>query len=153
MTPPEKREMLAMVKQLIRYAYGVKDGKRFIKNEAVWDEFVETGAFSAFVYQLFLQKDAVNRFMEGIWPQGVDRPTPDGSVLSPAPDEPTLAAVPNATDAESRSLADYSDDELLAQSDSQFEDVVNKFREGNNIPPRLLIIGGRRMAQTGGPTE
>ena len=74
MTGPEKREILGMVKTLIKHSYGIRDGKRFKKSQEIWDEFEQTGAFSAFLYWLFSEPNRVNVFMDGIWPQGVDRP-------------------------------------------------------------------------------
>lgn len=162
MTSPEKREMFRMVKTLVKYAYGVREGKRFIKNNEIWDEFEQTGAFSAFMYQLFLQKDAVNRFMAGIWPQGVDRQTPPGSALSVVPDAPDplqenveregFTGTGDAPD--EKPWYDYSKVEMDALSDDEFDSLVRRSKRGNNVPAQLLVIGQQRKSRTtGGETE
>lgn len=146
MTGPEKREMLGMVKTIIRHAYGLKDGLNFRKSQEIWDDFESSGAFSAYLYQLFLQDGAVNRFMRGIWPQGVDRPTPEGSALSVVPDisegekEPNEEAGWDGLD----KLSLYSDEYLENCPDDEFEKIFRHFSEGRNVPLPLLIAGGRR---------
>lgn len=147
MTSPEKRELLGMIKEIIRHAYGRKEGKRFIKTDEVWDEFEQTGAFSAYVYQLFLQEGAANRFMAGIWPQGVDRQTPDGSALGSAPDGNGATDGP-VTDANWHYSA-FSREQLLAMSDEDFDAVKDASIQGRNVPLPLLQIQGQRQAGKG----
>jgi hypothetical protein len=175
MTGPEKREILGMIKTLIRHSYGVREGKRFMKSDEIWAEFEQTGAFSAFLYWLFERPDRANAFMAGIWPQGVDRPEdeprPDLKVVSDDLDDgksgvKVLEETPDTTpsieapqsDSEEGwiikdSLWDYNEDELLGMSDDEFEAVKNKFTQGRNVPLPLLQISGRRKSQAGGPTE
>jgi len=73
MTPPEIREMLDIVKILVKHAYGIQehgpDGLEFRKSNEIWDRFVATGAFDAFIWYLFEDPNRANKFMEGIWPK------------------------------------------------------------------------------------
>lgn len=183
MTGPEKREILGMVKTLIRHSYGVRDGKKIrktridkdtgrVENPEIWADFVDTGAFSAFLYWLFDKPERANAFMTGIWPQGVDRPEdeprPDlkvvpteleivqGEVIEKAKDEtPSIEAQIHdmnvAAFAVRDNLWDYSESELLEASDNEFEAILRKFTQGRNVPLPLLQIGSRR--KTGGTTE
>ena len=57
-------------KEIILKAYGVKspDGKRFIKNDQVRDEFAQTEAFSILFIKLSTDADAASKFVNGIMP-------------------------------------------------------------------------------------
>lgn len=62
--------IIKIFKDLIVKAYGVKspDGKRFIKNDEVVDEFVQTEAFSELFMELATDADAAAKFVNGIIP-------------------------------------------------------------------------------------
>lgn len=62
--------IIKVFKDLIVKAYGVKspDGKRFIKNQEVVDEFVQTEAFSELFMKLATDADAAAKFVNGIVP-------------------------------------------------------------------------------------
>lgn len=62
--------IIKIFKELIVKAYGVKslDGKRFIKNDEVVDEFVQTEAYSQLFMELATDADAAAKFVNGIVP-------------------------------------------------------------------------------------
>ena len=62
--------IIKIFKDLIVKAYGVKspDGKRFIKNPEVVEEFVQTEAFSQMFMKLATDSDAAAKFVNGIVP-------------------------------------------------------------------------------------
>lgn len=62
--------IIKIFKDLIVKAYGVKslDGKRFIKNDDVLDEFVQSEAFSQLFMELATDADAASKFVNGIVP-------------------------------------------------------------------------------------
>lgn len=62
--------IIKIFKDLIIKAYGVKspDGKRFIKNDEVVNEFVQTEAFSQLFMKLATDSDAASKFVNGIVP-------------------------------------------------------------------------------------
>ena len=62
--------IVKIFKDLILQAYGVKslDGKRFIKNEDVRDEFAQTEAYSILFTELATDADAAAKFVNGILP-------------------------------------------------------------------------------------
>lgn len=65
--------LIKIFKDLIVRAYGVKspDGKRFIKNDEVIDEFVQTEAFSDLFIELATNADSAAEFVNGIVPAGM----------------------------------------------------------------------------------
>jgi hypothetical protein len=62
--------IIKIFKDLIIRSYGVKspDGKRFIKNDEVVDEFVQTTAFSDLFMELATNADAAAEFINGVVP-------------------------------------------------------------------------------------
>lgn len=62
--------IIKIFKDLIVKAYGVKspDGKRFIKNQEIVDEFVQTEAYSQLFMELATDADASAKFVNGIVP-------------------------------------------------------------------------------------
>lgn len=64
-------QLIAIFKELIHKAYGVKsaDGRRFIKNEEVWEEFAQTEAYSNLFMELASDSDAAAAFINGIVPK------------------------------------------------------------------------------------
>lgn len=62
--------IIKIFKDLIIKSYGVKsaDGKRFIKNQEVVDEFVQSEAYSQLFMKLATDADAAAKFVNGIVP-------------------------------------------------------------------------------------
>lgn len=62
--------IIKIFKDLITKAYGVKspDGKRFIKNDEVLDDFIQTEAFSQLFMELATNADEAAAFVNGIVP-------------------------------------------------------------------------------------
>ena len=62
--------IIKIFKDLIIRSYGVKspDGKRFIKNNEVVDEFVQTTAFSDLFMELATDADKAAEFINGVVP-------------------------------------------------------------------------------------
>jgi hypothetical protein len=75
-------------KNIILSAYGKRsdDGKRFIKNQALREEFESTEAYSALFIELVTDTDAAVSFVNGVIPQDMDK---DVAKLTVVP-EPTL---------------------------------------------------------------
>lgn len=66
--------IIKIFKDLILKAYGVKsaDGKRFIKSEALSEEFSQTEAYSQLFMELATDADAAAKFVKGIVPSDID---------------------------------------------------------------------------------
>ena len=67
------KEIMALFKEIILKAYGVKsdDGKRFIKNQEVKDEFEQSEAYSELFMKLVTDADAAQKFINGIIPKDI----------------------------------------------------------------------------------
>lgn len=62
--------IIKIFKELVLNAYGVKspDGKRFIKNDELKEEFKQTEAYSMIFMELATDADAAAKFVNGIMP-------------------------------------------------------------------------------------
>lgn len=60
---------------LIKMSYGVKsdDGKRFVKNEQVVDDFMNSAAFDQMFTEFFTDENSASDFAKGIMPQDLSR--------------------------------------------------------------------------------
>jgi hypothetical protein len=69
----DNKAIVAEFKKIILLAYGKKsaDGKRFIKNQTLRDEFESTEAYSTLFMELLTDTDAAIVFMNGIIPEGL----------------------------------------------------------------------------------
>lgn len=70
------KELYSVLKDIVLMAYGVKseDGKRFIKNQSVKDEFSESLAFAQLIEDFHETDTAMSDFVTGITKQikGID---------------------------------------------------------------------------------
>lgn len=71
--------IIKIFKDLILMSYGKKspDGKRFIKNDDIREEFVQTEAYSQLFMKLATDADAASKFVNGIMPADIDRASLD----------------------------------------------------------------------------
>lgn len=66
-------EAYSIFEKFICDSYGVKsdDGKQFIRNENVLNEFKQSRAYSAFIMELITKPGAATEFFNGIMPQAM----------------------------------------------------------------------------------
>lgn len=78
------QSLMKAFKELIRRSYGVKsqDGKHFVKNDEVFEEFVSTPAYSNLIMEFLEDTDKAVEFVNGIMP----KPANDSGV-SVVPDQ------------------------------------------------------------------
>lgn len=86
----DAKAIMDQMKDLIRRSYGKKDGDRFVKSKAVWEEFSSTEAYSQLFYELCTDGEKSSEFVNGIVPanlveqvaeearQQVDKAAPKG---------------------------------------------------------------------------
>jgi len=67
------KAIMAQFKDLIRRSFGKKDGDRFIKNDAVWEDFASSEAYSQLMFELCTNADAAGNFVNGIIPGDLDK--------------------------------------------------------------------------------
>ena len=63
-------EAYSIFEKFVCESYGVKsdDGKRFIRNDEVLNEFKQSRAYSTFIMELITKEGAANEFFQGIMP-------------------------------------------------------------------------------------
>lgn len=66
-------KIIELMKWIIQKSYGIKsdDGKRFIKNQEVLDNFMQSEAYSELFMELATDADAAATFVNGILPKGL----------------------------------------------------------------------------------
>lgn len=71
-------KIIQIFKDIILKSYGQKseDGRRFIKNDQIREEFTQTRAFSTLFMELSSDADAATKFIEGIIPGNVNMNDP-----------------------------------------------------------------------------
>lgn len=69
----DNKEIIAEFKNIILSAYGKKseDGRRFVKNQELRDEFVSSEAYSVLFMELVTDTDAAVEFVNGVIPSGM----------------------------------------------------------------------------------
>lgn len=67
--------ILEVLKSTVKAAYGVKspDGRKFIKNDDVYNDFAQTEAYSVFMMELLGKPGAAADFFKGILPEDIGR--------------------------------------------------------------------------------
>jgi len=65
--------LIAAIKKILLMSYGIKtpDGKRFIKNDSIREEFEQSPAFEKIYWDLVTNQDEAASFISGIVPQNV----------------------------------------------------------------------------------
>lgn len=64
------KQLVSLFKEIIDKSYGVKslDGKRFVKNQEVLDEFKQSEAYSELFMELATSSDSAAAFVNGVLP-------------------------------------------------------------------------------------
>lgn len=65
--------VLAEFKAILRRAYGVKQGDRFVKSPEVWAQFEGSEAYSELVFQLLTNADELGKFVSSIIPGNLEQ--------------------------------------------------------------------------------
>lgn len=78
------QSLMKAFKELIRRSYGVKsqDGKHFVKNDEVFEEFASTPAYSNLIMEFLEDTDKAVKFVNGIMPKPAN-----AAELSVVPDQ------------------------------------------------------------------
>lgn len=71
MQNPEEngKEIMAAIEDLIRRAYGRRDGSNFIKNDQIWEEFKSSEPYSQLFWDLCTNAEEAAKFMNAIVPR------------------------------------------------------------------------------------
>lgn len=67
------KAIMAEFKDIVRRAYGKKDGDRFLKSQALWEEFAATEAYSQLIFEICTDATASAEFVNGIIPNNLEQ--------------------------------------------------------------------------------
>jgi hypothetical protein len=118
------KAIIAEFKSIILNSYGKRseDGRRFIKNQTMRDEFESSEAYSTLFMELVTNTDAAIEFINGVIPKGMAE---EAERVSQAP---TLTAV-----AENTEKPSVTRDELAKMSMDDFVKTQERLRSGEII--------------------
>lgn len=88
------KEIIEEMEAIVKAAYGVKteDGKRFIKNEQLWEEFKSSEAYSVFFMELVTDSEAAALFVNQVVPQDLQDAVKEATEqIETAPPTPEVA--------------------------------------------------------------
>ena len=70
----DQRQLMNEFTNLIKMSYGVKseDGKHFIKNEEVVNDFLNSAAFDQMFLEFFTEENAASDFANGVLPSSMN---------------------------------------------------------------------------------
>ena len=90
-------EMTKLFKETICKSYGVlsPDGRKFIKNQAVLDDFLATQAYSDLYMEMLTNTEAATEFFNNVIPQDLEK-----KAAAAQSAQPGLALLDNTTSAE-----------------------------------------------------
>lgn len=88
--------LLARFKQIILMAVGEKspDGRRFIKNEQIRDNFVQTEAYSELLMSLATDAGNAAEFIKGIMPAGLSEELDEATAVETLSNDPAQDETP-----------------------------------------------------------
>lgn len=89
------KKILEILNDLIKKAYGVKspDGRRFIKNDEVWEDFYHTDAHSEMIFEVYTKPDSLIEFFKGAAPDELTKDLEGESVEGMSAEEIRAKAI------------------------------------------------------------
>ena len=86
-----QKEIMRLFKDLVLKAYGEKsdDGRRFIKNDTIRENFAATPVYSEIFMELSTDAEKASEFVNGIMPADIDR-----SAFNAKPGQAPIAVTP-----------------------------------------------------------
>lgn len=79
-------KVISLFKEIVLKAYGVKspDGKRFIKNDDLREEFMQTEAYSDLFMELATDSEKASAFINGVMPKDIQEEVKKNGKNNPA---------------------------------------------------------------------
>jgi hypothetical protein len=96
----DNKSLVEEFKKIILLSYGVRsdDGKRFIKNDTVREEFSQTAAFDELFIELATNDQAAVNFIQGVLPRDMVQNIKVAEIeVTPGPDIATAPTPPEQT--------------------------------------------------------
>jgi len=135
----EVKMILDLIKKLMKMSYGIQrqtaEGDlKFTKKDEIWEDFIETAYYDAFLVGLFEDPGKAVAFLFGIWPKeitaGIDEDQlqlpgmpvkMDGAPLQAVPDVPVAPEPVVSTQSNGQG---YTREALLAMPKAQFDEIA-----------------------------
>jgi len=127
----DTKSIIAEFKKIILGAYGQKspDGRRFIKNQQLRDEFESSEAYSELFMELVTDTDAAIEFVNGIVPQGLA----DEAAKVIDTDRRTLSSVPEPEKDTVTEKRMVTEKELREMDSTDLRTVMEQLRKGEAV--------------------
>lgn len=118
----DKNEIIQTFKMLIAMSVGRRseNGRRFVKNDEVRDDFMQSDAYSTLFMELMSNADRAVEFFKGILPKHLAE----------------------KAEAEMNEEKTYTDEQLLAMSDDEFHMIAGT--DPSKMSKQMLMIAFRR---------
>lgn len=144
----DKAEILKTFRSIILKSVGRRseDGRRFIKNDEIREEFEQTNAFSDLLVEFYSRADAAAEFVAGIVPsdmaETVQKAVADGRITDlQLPDGSTETV----QEEKLKTWQDFSRNQLVAMPNDQFEQLTGHLKM-QEMPRELLSVAMQRRA-------
>lgn len=92
------RAIMAEFKDIIRRSYGKKDGDRFLKSQAIWEEFASSEAYSQLIFEVCTDAELSAEFINGIIPSNMEQIAAEVRAQVESKDSSAIAAVEKVAD-------------------------------------------------------
>ena len=146
-TEENRSEMLKIFRQIILLSVGRRseDGRRFIKNDDIREEFEQTPAFSDLLVEFYTKPDAVVEFISGVMPAGMEAEVKKAIEDGRTELGETQVPVAQISDAPAeRTWKDYTRNQLVEMPKEEFESLVTM--KMMDMPRELLAVAMQRKA-------
>lgn len=144
----DKAEILKTFKEIILGAVGQRsdDGRRFVKNQQIRDEFEQTPAFSDMLVEFYTKADEAARFVSGIVPSDLKAAVDEAIDTVELPDgskDEVKEEVP-------KTWEDFTRKELVEMPDDEYRKLLGGIKV-QQMPRPLLAVDMQRKAKANGP--
>jgi hypothetical protein len=144
------KAMMPVFEDIIRRTHGRKDGDRFIRSEAIWEDFRGSGAFDALLFELCTNAGAAADFVNGAIPANLESLTKEIRAQAAAQTEAKKPAAKKKAAVKGKpaaSVVEVKDEGLSADRLEEIEQasveypVTLKASELGNLQPEDLQTG------------
>jgi hypothetical protein len=127
----DNKKIIEEFKNIIMTAYGKRsdDGRRFVKNQELRDEFASTEAYSELFMELVTDTDAAVEFVNGIIPQGMTEEAAQAAGIDPKT-TPIIAVVDEDKAPKVPEVVIYTRKDVEEMSQEQLQDLGARIQSG-----------------------
>lgn len=143
LTEEEGRSVFRLVRRMVELSYGEREGEYFRKSPQILQNFIDSGAYEAFLFHTFQVPERALAFMTELIPSDT---LEEAKKQMAANEQATEAELPTQIEGSETKLvpSDYSREQLLAMSDEEFTAIAGD--EPMKMSRDLLNIAFQRKA-------